>query len=210
MNIKNKINKIKLLFIIILFIIAVLGIVKVNVSAATFATVAQVRKGVTFYDSKVARQVGTMTDNGTINKTINLGDTYKIPEGYHSGSGAITASNQYNSTNLACNYIGELNGTTRTTTGTFDLKPNTRYFVLACFFSTMKENGWWEDTDLAVTNATVENSYSMGQRRTLTGYYAGMRTFTFKTNNKASTETISLILGLTEGTRYFYLYEVTY
>ena len=33
---------------------------------------------------------GTMTDNGGINKTLELGDSFMIPEGYHNGTGKIT------------------------------------------------------------------------------------------------------------------------
>lgn len=35
---------------------------------------------------------GAMADNGTITETINPGESYIIPKGYHNGSGIITAS----------------------------------------------------------------------------------------------------------------------
>jgi len=34
--------------------------------------------------------VGTMTDNGCLNKTLNPGDNFMVPEGYHNGTGKIT------------------------------------------------------------------------------------------------------------------------
>ena len=33
---------------------------------------------------------GTMENNGAVNATINLGETYTIPEGYHDGTGTVT------------------------------------------------------------------------------------------------------------------------
>ena len=35
---------------------------------------------------------GTMTDNGAITKSLNAGGSYTIPEGYHNGSGKVTAN----------------------------------------------------------------------------------------------------------------------
>lgn len=35
---------------------------------------------------------GTMTNRGAVNQTLNAGGSYSIPEGYHNGSGKITAN----------------------------------------------------------------------------------------------------------------------
>ena len=35
---------------------------------------------------------GTMTNNGAISKTINAGESYTIPAGYHNGSGKVTTN----------------------------------------------------------------------------------------------------------------------
>ena len=65
----------------------------VDTSAGT-ATAAQILSGKIAYvdGSKIT---GSMTDRGTINATIQPGEIYTIPAGYHSGSGKITAANGY-------------------------------------------------------------------------------------------------------------------
>lgn len=42
-----------------------------------------------------SRLTGTMTNRGTITTTLQPGQTYTIPAGYHSGAGVITAANGY-------------------------------------------------------------------------------------------------------------------
>lgn len=54
-----------------------------------------VLSGKTFYttDPK-SKATGTMTNNGTWNKSINPGDSVTIPAGYHSGGGWVKANNE--------------------------------------------------------------------------------------------------------------------
>ena len=55
------------------------------------ATAANILKDKTAYvDGKLV--TGTMTNNGTVNKTLNAGGSYTIPAGYHSGTGKVTAT----------------------------------------------------------------------------------------------------------------------
>ena len=39
-------------------------------------------------------QEGTMTDNGAVDEEIAVGESYTIPQGYHNGSGKVTAKSQ--------------------------------------------------------------------------------------------------------------------
>ena len=58
------------------------------------ATAARILSGYTAWvnGSKIT---GSITDRGTINTTIQPGQSYTIPAGYHSGSGKVTAANGY-------------------------------------------------------------------------------------------------------------------
>lgn len=51
---------------------------------------AEVLSGKTFTNDNGA-QTGTMTNNGAVTQTLAAGDSYTIPEGYHNGSGIVTA-----------------------------------------------------------------------------------------------------------------------
>lgn len=53
---------------------------------------AEVLSGKTFTNDNGA-QTGTMTNNGAVSQTLSAGQSYTIPEGYHNGSGIVTASN---------------------------------------------------------------------------------------------------------------------
>ncbi len=41
---------------------------------------------------------GTMPNNGAVNETLNAGESYEIPEGYHDGKGKVTVSKLSNQT----------------------------------------------------------------------------------------------------------------
>lgn len=59
-------------------------------TAAT-ATAAKVLVGETYYANGV-KGTGTMQDNGAVSQTLNAGDNYPIPRGYHNGNGKVTAN----------------------------------------------------------------------------------------------------------------------
>ena len=62
----------------------------VDISDAT-ATAAQILSGQTAYIS-TGKTTGTMTNQGAQTKTLNCGESYIIPTGYHNGSGKVTAN----------------------------------------------------------------------------------------------------------------------
>ena len=59
--------------------------------AQTNATAAQILKNYKAY-SKGQLVTGTMANNGAVSKTLNAGQSYTIPAGYHNGSGKVTAN----------------------------------------------------------------------------------------------------------------------
>ena len=52
----------------------------------------EVLEGSTFSSSSGINQLGTMPNIGMIEETIDPGETYHIPAGYHNGSGTVTAN----------------------------------------------------------------------------------------------------------------------
>lgn len=51
---------------------------------------AEVLSGKTFTNDNGA-QTGTMTNNGAITEALTFSQSYTVPEGYHNGSGTVTA-----------------------------------------------------------------------------------------------------------------------
>ena len=74
------------------------GTGKVTVNAAPTslingdATAANVLSGKTFFSDSYTAKTGTMTNNGAKTASLNCGDSYTIPAGYHNGSGKVTAN----------------------------------------------------------------------------------------------------------------------
>ena len=56
------------------------------------ATVSDVLEGKTFSNASGVGLEGTMPDIGAVVETIEPGETYTIPEGYHDGSGSVSAN----------------------------------------------------------------------------------------------------------------------
>lgn len=58
------------------------------------ATVAQILSGYTAVtkDSDDEIGTGTMPNRGAVSQALNAGDSYTVPQGYHNGSGKITAN----------------------------------------------------------------------------------------------------------------------
>lgn len=55
------------------------------------AVAANVLTGKTFTNDN-GFDTGTMPNRGAVSQTLNAGESYTIPEGYHNGSGVVTAS----------------------------------------------------------------------------------------------------------------------
>lgn len=72
-------------------------------SGKTAATATQILTGYQAYvaGSKVS---GSMANNGTVNTSLNCGNSYTIPAGYHSGSGKVTANTLASQTSADSGY----------------------------------------------------------------------------------------------------------
>ena len=55
------------------------------------AVAADVLTGKTFSNANAVGIAGAMVNNGAVSQTIPAGGSYTIPEGYHNGSGTVTA-----------------------------------------------------------------------------------------------------------------------
>lgn len=63
-----------------------------SLSLSGDAEESKVLTGSTFYSNSVRNKLtGTMPNNGTVNVEVDAGETYTIPEGYHTGSGKVKA-----------------------------------------------------------------------------------------------------------------------
>lgn len=56
------------------------------------ATNADILSGKTVTSGGVNILEGSMTNNGAVTQSLNCGQTYSVPEGYHNGSGEVTAN----------------------------------------------------------------------------------------------------------------------
>lgn len=56
------------------------------------AVAADVLVGKTFSNANAVGISGTMVNNGAVSATISGGESYTIPEGYHNGSGVVSAT----------------------------------------------------------------------------------------------------------------------
>lgn len=56
------------------------------------AVAADVLTGKTFSNAQATGISGTMPNNGAVSQTINAGESYTIPEGYHNGNGTVTGA----------------------------------------------------------------------------------------------------------------------
>jgi len=68
------------------------------------ASETQVLSGKTFYKDGLTKLTGSMPNRGTYSKTVDFGKDIYIPQGYHNGSGKITATN-LKKTNIAATYL---------------------------------------------------------------------------------------------------------
>lgn len=60
------------------------------------ATAERVLAGETFTNSSEVGVTGTMANRGSLHETINPGESYTIPKGYHSGAGSVSANPNQN------------------------------------------------------------------------------------------------------------------
>lgn len=85
-----------------------------------------VLSGKTFTHSTKVNDTGTMVNRGAVSQTLNPNGSYTIPQGYHNGSGKVTAKGIQNATvnDSSFNWALDLN-TGRTWTATYNTNHST-------------------------------------------------------------------------------------
>ena len=82
-----------------------------NTSGSATATVDKILKDYTAYKNGQLI-TGTMANNGAVTKTLNTGESYTIPEGYHNGSGKVTVNSLASQTSATATANDLLSGKT--------------------------------------------------------------------------------------------------
>ncbi|MBO7734163.1 MAG: hypothetical protein J6S67_16485 [Methanobrevibacter sp.] len=67
------------------------SVLSAGASTGGNALPAEVLSGKTFTNDN-GLQTGTMTNNGAVTESLTVGQSYTIPQGYHNGSGVVTAT----------------------------------------------------------------------------------------------------------------------
>ena len=78
-----------------------------SASTSGTAVAANILSGKTAYINNLRTKVsGTMKNNGAVSKVLNSGESYTIPEGYHTGSGKITENSPKDQTSISTSGAG--------------------------------------------------------------------------------------------------------
>jgi len=71
-----------------------------SVTLSGDAATSDVLSGKTFYSNSTQMQTGAMTNNGAVSQTLDCGESYTVPEGYHNGSGTVSANSLASQTGI--------------------------------------------------------------------------------------------------------------
>lgn len=90
--------------------ICYLNMADIKLEATVFGTAqkSEVLSGKSFTSAMGLNITGTMPNNGAVNESLNCSGSYTIPEGYHDGTGKVTAnslSSQTDANAIACNIL---------------------------------------------------------------------------------------------------------
>lgn len=88
---------------------------------------AEVLAGKTFTNDNGA-QTGTMVNRGAVSQTLSAGQSYTIPEGYHNGSGIVTAASISPTLDQSLQTLGEAANTRNITVTLTSTKNTFAYF----------------------------------------------------------------------------------
>lgn len=97
---------------------AILHTPNIDITQDATATAAQILSGYTAY-AKGAKLSGSMANRGNISATLNAGDSFVIPEGYHTGAGRVTANSLASQTGASATTAQILSGYTAWANGQY-------------------------------------------------------------------------------------------
>ena len=107
------------------------------------ATASQILSGYIAY-VKGSKITGTMTNRGAVSRTINPGSSYTIPQGYHNGSGRVTASFKIGDINISrAQFMDYREYTGRTVTLNTDVIFATNYDPPNIYVNFIRQNIRW-------------------------------------------------------------------
>lgn len=90
---------------------AILHTPNIDITQDATATASQILSGYTAY-VKGVKLSGSMVNRGNVSATLNAGNSYVIPEGYHTGAGRVTANSLASQTSATATAAQILSGYT--------------------------------------------------------------------------------------------------
>ena len=139
------------------------------------ATASNILEGETAW-ANGTQLTGTMPNNGAVTQTLQAGTTYTIPQGYHDGTGTITAESLAGQTSGSATASSILSGETAWVNGTQ-------------LTGTMTNNGAVSQTLQAGTTYTIPQGYHDGTGTITAESLAGQTTGTATASNILEGET---------------------
>lgn len=156
------------------------GVVKATANSGNAST-SQVLSGYTFYSNSATKQTGSMTNRGAVSATISPGGSYTIPQGYHSGSGKVSASSGSNPTVVSQQYTIGDGGTSLS----YTFASGGTYRVVAMVFASGHNGNYTR----MYTNATKGTYVSNGRDMSSSwgaGWLGGMSAYVGSTSKDGS------------------------
>lgn len=141
------------------------------------ATASQVLSGYTFSNADSDGLTGTMTNRGAVSKTLTPGSSYTIKEGYHNGSGTVTAKSATASATATLHratlassvsgsgscYATDIDGYEDFTTTNFAINVLSVYVKVTLYEDPPEDTSWseWGERSLSYSSSSGKVTYTV-------------------------------------------------